>query len=41
MLPAIPWVGVYVVDQVTADGSETQRIVLTLEDLETLPAWIG
>ncbi len=33
--------GVYVVDQVTADGSETHRVVLTREDLETLLAWVG
>ena len=33
--------GVYLVDQVPADGSETQWIVLIREDLETLLAWVG
>jgi hypothetical protein len=33
--------GIYVVDQVPAAGSGAERIVLTLEDLETLLTWIG
>jgi len=33
--------GIYAVDQVPADGSGAQRIVLTLEDLETPLAWVG
>lgn len=32
---------IHVVDQVPADGSGAQRIVLRLEDRETLLAWIG
>lgn len=30
--------GIYVADQIPADGSGTQRVVLTLEDLGTLLA---
>jgi hypothetical protein len=33
--------GIYVVDLVPAYGSGAQRIVLTLEDLETLLAWVA